>query len=610
MSVLNPLALLFALLAIPIILLYLLRLQRREHVVSSTLLWRQAVLDREANTLWQRLRRNLLLMLQLLTLAFLVFALARPYLSVPASLSGQLIVLLDGSASMQATDVAPSRFEAAKAEVRRLIDELGPSNEMTLILVDGSPHALTGATSSKSELSSALDAARPSLTPANWSAAIALAAATGGTAGADATSVIVSDGANADDLRLMTGHARFIPIGADDGNIAISTLSLRRTLRGMAAFVRVTNTGSVDDRALVALRSDSALLDARTLNVPAGQSVGWTVNGIDPQLTIIRASIDEATHNALPVDDVAYVVNTNNVTRRALLLTRGNRFLEQALSVLPNLQVTRAITPPVVAGQRPYDLYILDGISMTLPPKANVMLIGAQSFFTTSGVFSNTAFVRAELHPVLESADFRNVNAVDVRRVNAPAWLKPIVETQGGALLFAGEQAGENTPFGRVVLIPFELRRSDLPLQIAFPILMANGVEWLSPPQGLNIPSNVKPGEVVPLPQGTIVQLPDGNRVAVDQRGFAQTNEAGAYRVQTNDTTGAFAVNFSHPAESQIAPNPQLAVGGAPPSSEVRPQFSQREIWSWLAVLALVLLLIEWWIYQRGLPMLHRERRS
>jgi hypothetical protein len=71
MDVLNPLAFWFALLAVPIVLLYLLRLRRREQLVSSTFLWRRAVLDREANTLWQRLRRNLLLLLQLATLAFL-----------------------------------------------------------------------------------------------------------------------------------------------------------------------------------------------------------------------------------------------------------------------------------------------------------------------------------------------------------------------------------------------------------------------------------------------------------------------------------------------------------------------------------------------------------
>ncbi|HLU10946.1 MAG TPA: BatA domain-containing protein, partial [Oceanobacillus sp.] len=103
MSFLAPLAFLGALLAIPIILLYMLRLRRREVVVSSTFLWQQILRDREANTPWQRLRRNLLLFLQLLILAALVLGLARPYVIVPAVSAGQIAVLLDASASMNAT---------------------------------------------------------------------------------------------------------------------------------------------------------------------------------------------------------------------------------------------------------------------------------------------------------------------------------------------------------------------------------------------------------------------------------------------------------------------------------------------------------------------------
>lgn len=609
MNVLNPWALTAALIAIPIVLLYLLRLHRNERAVSSTMLWQQVVLDREANTLWQRLRRNLLLLLQLLTLAFLVFALVRPYLNLPATLSGRLIVLLDGSASMRATDVSPTRFDAAKAEIRQLIDELGPNSEMSIILVDGSPHALTSATINQGELNAALDGAKPSLVSANWSAGVALAiAASGGNqSGSDATTVIVSDGINADDVQLLAGNVRYIPIGSSSDNIAISNLSLRKTTRGLAAFVRVANTGTQDDRVLVSVHSDNVLQDARTLSVSAGQSASFLVTGIDPQVESVRASIDQAGHNTLPVDDVAYVVNARDSKRKVLLLSAGNRFLEQSLAALPNLQVTRAITPPVTGADRAFDLYVLDGLSMTLPAHANVVFVGAQSVFTTSGTFSNTAFVSSEQHPILANVDWRTVNSTDVRRINTPTWLKPIVESQGGPILFAGELAGADSAFGRVVLIPFDLRRSDLPLQVAFPILIANTVEWLAPPQGLNISSSVKPGDVVPLNKDAIVQLPDGSRMAVDQRGFAQTDQLGVYRVQDNDVSGVFAVVFSNPAESKIAPNLQLQVGGITPSAQVKPQFTQREMWSWLAVVALGLLMVEWWVYQRGIPFLRRK---
>ena len=77
MGFLTPLALAFAALSIPILVLYMLRLRRRDVLVSSTLLWQRLLRDREANTPWQRLRRNLLLFLQLAILALLTLALAR-----------------------------------------------------------------------------------------------------------------------------------------------------------------------------------------------------------------------------------------------------------------------------------------------------------------------------------------------------------------------------------------------------------------------------------------------------------------------------------------------------------------------------------------------------
>jgi hypothetical protein len=594
---------------VPIILLYLLRLQRREQPVSSTLLWRQVIMDREANTLWQKLRRNLLLLLQLLTLLFFVFALIRPYINVRSQLSGRIMVLLDASASMLATDVAPSRFEAAKAEARKLINELGTTDQMTIIVVDGAPRIVSAASNDKQQLLANLDPIQPTLSTANWSAAIALAAGLNSDS-SNATTIVIGDGAHADDLKLLQGNARYIPIGSNGDNIAISTLSLRQTVRGLSAFIRVSNSGAQEDSVLVSVHADEALIDARTLKVAPGQSASWTLNGLDSKITTLRASVDQAAHNALPADDVAYAVNINNTTRRALLLTRGNRFLEQALAALPNLRTTRAISLPAAA-ELNYDLYVVDNLSVTLPFNANAFIVGAGTTFSTSGGFSNTAYVRSEGHPILHSVDWRNVNLLDAQRIGGLEGLeslKPIVQSQGGPVLFAGEnvQTRGLTQLKRVVLLPFELRRSDLPLQIAFPILVANSVDWLAPPQGLNVPTSVKPGEVVALPEGSLVQRTNQQAITIDKSGFAQTEQPGIYRFRvnngSNEVNGAFAVNFFNPVESAIAPNPQLQVGGGTSTTNAQTQLSQREFWGLLAALALLVLMAEWWVYQRGLP--------
>src|SRR5947209_4880101 len=115
MTLLAPAALLLAVVAVPVVLLYVLRLRRPERTVSSTLLWPEVVGDMQANAPWQRLRPSLLLLLQLLAVFGLVLALARPAFSRSTVVNRDVIILLDQSFSMRAHDVSPSRISVARA---------------------------------------------------------------------------------------------------------------------------------------------------------------------------------------------------------------------------------------------------------------------------------------------------------------------------------------------------------------------------------------------------------------------------------------------------------------------------------------------------------------
>src|SRR3972149_5110051 len=123
MGLLAPLPLI-GLVAVPIIVaFYMLRLRRPEHPVSSTYLWQQLVRDVEANAPWQKLRRSLLLLLQLLLPGLLPLVVARPFSEHPAGLARDLVLVIDASASMSATDVFPDRLTAAKRIAR---EQLAP----------------------------------------------------------------------------------------------------------------------------------------------------------------------------------------------------------------------------------------------------------------------------------------------------------------------------------------------------------------------------------------------------------------------------------------------------------------------------------------------------
>ncbi len=620
MSFLTPLFLLLGLLAGPIILLYMLRLRRREVLVSSTMLWQKLMRDREANAPWQRLRRNLLLLLQLLILAALVFALARPFLPVPSVVSGSVVVMLDGSASMLAADVEPDRFTAAKERVNELIDELGGGDQMTLILVGQTPEVLASATSDRNTLRDALETAESSPATADWYAAFALA--TGAAQGfQEARIAVVSDGGLPADLPPLPAEAVYIPIGTSFENLAISALATRNTDSGPQLFASVSNYGRLDQEALFSLSVDGTLFDSRRVTVLAGENNNLTWD-LPDSTAVIQATLSDHENDNLAIDDNAWAVHEGGVSNRALLVTEGNRFLETVFSVLPGMEVFRASpdAPLPTAEENEFDLYIFDSVPLPSPrPAADLLIINPQppvdeteesddAPFTITGVFSNTSITRLTDSPLLQFVDWSNVHVRQSQLIDAP-WAQPLVSAEGGPLLLTGEQGGY-----RIALITFRLQDSDLPLQIAFPVLMANITGWLNPGRAFDTPTGLNPGSPVNITPGAgtthvLVEKPDETvwtaEVGSEAIIFGETADPGLYHVSLRDTNGeqpagSFAVNLFSPAESTIGPAPAIVLGQTTVETTDENDVGQRELWPFLAAVAFIVLLVEWWVYHRG----------
>src|ERR1700736_5174772 len=99
-----------------IVLLYFLKLKRKPLQVPSTFLWRKSIEDLHVNSLFQWLRENVLLLLQILTVLFLIYAVLG-FRFYGTTVEGKhYILIIDNSASMAARDVKPSRLEWAKEE--------------------------------------------------------------------------------------------------------------------------------------------------------------------------------------------------------------------------------------------------------------------------------------------------------------------------------------------------------------------------------------------------------------------------------------------------------------------------------------------------------------
>ena len=630
MTFLAPLALALTALAVPVVLLYMLRLRRRDVPVSSTLLWAEVLRGQSANTPWQRLRRNWLL-LQLLILAALILALARPSVTVPTLTAGRTALLLDASASMNATDVLPSRFERARALALALIDTLGVSDTMAVIRVSAGPQVLMPYTSDHDQLRAAVQAAQAGTTGADWGSALTLAAA--GAAGAEKFGmVIVGDGGLPADVGAVPADVRFVPVGASAENVAIAALAVAAVPgSGPQLYARLINYGTLSADVILSLRLDGTLFSAQPYTIQPGTVVNVTVDTLPANFHTVTAQLSRPAASTVPdylsEDDSAYAVYNAASAGRVLLMTAQNRFLEQGFASLPGWTTFRGQLASGLPAD-PYDLYVFDGWLPSALPNGPLLIVNPPPGSITP-LFSVGNIIKTPVTAASAAADARvaavKVSAIHVRQyesISAPWATALITASDGGPLLLVGDYNGQ-----RVAIIPFDLHDSDLPLQIAWPILLADLGQWYHAPRLIDLAAveGLSAGQTLllhPAPAADSVQVrtPAGklNTLPVDQAAlvYADTDQPGLYTVTSSKTgtllqSETFAVNLFDPLESSIAPRTTLPIGQlASSSTPAAPDVGQREYWPWIALLALIVLALEWYVYHRGqgLPRLNRRR--
>jgi len=628
MPFLTPLALLAGLLAIPIILLYMLRLRRREVLVSSTFLWQQIMEDKEANTPWQKLRRNLLLILQLIILLLLVLALMRPFIVVPTLSAGKTALLLDASASMNATDMdGASRFAAAQANALDLISEMSARDVMSVILVGDNAEPLIPYTGDRNALRAAVNNAQPGQGTADWAAALTLAAA--GQDGSEQFNIILLSDGGIDDIGLLPRNIpqpTYLPIGSSADNLALTALATRQlsTDSPPQLFAQVVNYSERDISTSLVVRLDGTLWESQTDIIP-GELQQSFVFELDEPFTTIEAEIipDDERADQLALDNTAWAVRTGGGVRRVLWVSaEDNLFLAQVLRSLPALDVVRGNANNARLPEQTFDLYIFDGWLPNILPDSDMLIINPPS---STPLFTLGAAVEGESVGAVRVVrrddarvafvDLDNLNLRRYSTINDNGWAQTLIQAGDDPLLLSGE-----TDDGRqIALLPFDLRDSDLPLQIAFPILVSNLVDWFTPADVLNIPAGLRVGDTVTVrpPIGTetiTVSLPDGSERSYPADGraltFTDTHQPGLYTVDLtleNNTTQsqAFAVNLFGLGESDITPVAagDLILGGGQVNTADDDQLGVRELWSIAALLALLVLLIEWYVYHRRLQV-------
>ncbi|MHC5037932.1 MAG: VWA domain-containing protein [Planctomycetota bacterium] len=597
----------------PLILMYFLKIKRQPHIISSIMLWHKSLHDLQANAPFQRLRRNLLLILQILLFLLLIAALARPIMQGSAFEGKHLILLIDRSASMQTRDEdGATRFEKALDIARSIADD-PKKKEMMIISFANQASVEIPFTASPVEIRRALNRLKPTDTSTEITDAlrIATSAARGKE---DVTVVVLSDGifGPLPEIAKRNFSVDFIGLGRRCRNAAVTGLSVRRPLEknepGIHLFVEVSNFSPGPITVPLEIHHEEVLTDAARWLLPPGGTVGKTFRFTGIQEGLITIHLDA--EDDLKADNEVSVLVRPPRAPRILLVTEGNIFLENALKAIPGVELSvNPIFDAGSPGEEDFDVVIFDKVTPpSTTPVRGVLYLGVvppQGVFRAEGELESPLFGDGdwnETHPVNRYADYSNLFVEKALKVSLPEQAVVLLESRDGPLMAACENRDEKT-----VAVFFDVRQSDWPFHVSFPVFLNNAVLWLYGRGEAGAEGTwIRTGSPLTLPPGGgDVWIPDRGRVpasgeAENPVAFSQTETAGIYAFTgKGGTESRFAVNLVSPAESDVTPEPALDIPGERIVARSSKDVVYREYWPWLLLAAVVLLLVEWWVYHR-----------
>ncbi len=575
----DPAALWWALLAVPVVLLHVLRPRRPPRVVSSTLLWRAVERPVTSAVPFRMLRPSWLLLLQLLAVGLLTAALADPVRVEATPLAEHTVFLIDGSGSMLALDGRPDRIADARARAVRVRRDLPAGGIASVIEVGPQPRVLLSASADTGAFDEAVAATRASPGRAGFAAAFALAEGLE-TADAPIGFVLVSDGGlSEEEQRLLPPGATYEQVGSGATNRGVTALDVEARPTELHVRVTVANTGGpaavqtlrldVDGRTRQRVELDLAVGETRVYetDLTAGDRVDAFLEGED----------------LLAADNRRVAVSRRRQPIRVQVVGEPDPFLDALLQAVDGLSLVSG-----VEGDRP-DLVVYNRSRVPSAPSTPFIAIrapGGAPGLSVVGEAEGPALtlVRSD-EALLGGIDLSGLAVATAQQVRSDT-AEVLLAAESAPLLLRGRAGGV-----RFAYLAFGLSDSNLPLQTAFPLL---GERLLAELTGARLPpASIEVGETLTLPSqsggvltdpaGTVVELAPGSPGLVVER------------------PGLWSVAVPGRPETLVAVNPAATESGLTPvpglPTELRPlrpgeprteSYSSLRLWAVAAALAAV----------------------
>ena len=678
MNFLSPTSLFLFGLAIPIVALYILRLRRRREPVSTLMFWEELFRERQTTSLFQRLKHLLSLLLQLLFLALLVLAVARPQFAFITKSARQLVLIIDQSASMNAVEEdtdGGTRLEVAKESALRTVDGLRFMDEMTVISSHTRPIIHIPFTNHQKSLRAAINEILPTDISTNLEPAYDLAHAIAQTK-PNPEIVILSDFQSISEelLAKLKGETEedtdaekpeqkikhhLIRIGKANDNVGITQFRVRKSLVNAFDYqtlLRVINASEEEKKFNVELYFNESLFDVRPYTLSPGESKSEIFSNFAFAGGKLKAVLD--IEDALTTDNTAYATLPKRDLIPVLLVTSGNPFLQKALAVDEQIKLTvltpteyeTDILPESATSQEKsdYQVVIFDRYSPSVLGDGNYMFIyppAVDSSETSNpelkwniGAALETPIITdwERTHPVLQHVHLENVQIGTAYEVTPPPTAQVIARSFESPVLFI-----DVTPNRKIVFAAINILESDLPLRIAFPVIIANTIQWFQQRSEI-LEYHLHTGEVLKQridlidvtyqpelkietdsqhlvkitgPEDKTWEMP----IERDELLFDQTQRAGFYELEISEavdstkeeslsnTSGSteesrgivWSINLADATESHIGTDSaveELLDESVTPSGAALLRYPP---WVYLVFLAVGLSVVEWFLYQR-----------
>jgi len=519
------------------------------------LLWQRTLEDVRVNSLFQRLRRNLLLFLQLLAVGLAMLALLAPRVTGKGGLGRRYVILIDQSASMSATDVTPSRLEKAKALALELVDTMG-GDDLAMVIAFGSrARVISPYTGDLRLLRQRIASIEPTQETTSPREALQAAAGLanparqvgeGEEAGQGVTPrlYLYTDGGFSDveDFSLGNLESEAVIIGPEPlpyetaGSTSTINANPARRLSDNLAILALEARTNEDQPGFYELfgrvrnyRGEKAAIEAELWRHPASQEPPRLADAITleippaaeqsfkfdlPETVATAYEVHLKVDDALAVDNTAFAIVGARRKARILLATDGNRYLTDALktdAVAARADVA-VVTPEQVQSENirrdlssgRYDLVILDGVQAPVTPEANTLRFGS---FPANPAFARPKEVATPIildwdlaHPILQYVrDLSQVYVARGRSVELPAGARTLIEGDKGPMAFTMARAGYTD-----LVVTFPLLDAGSPnttwfRYISFPMFILNAVTTLgNVREGAGEPGTA-PGLPVPI---------------------------------------------------------------------------------------------------------------